>query len=420
MLLSESAWCNNEVDFGYPRTAHDCSAVLYVIANMQECDTGLAVNFSNASENQIKGLIDILASKKGKLWVTHLNLSGSRLTNSSLQAIESAVRSDMLAKLEWLILVGSLTSDAGTNASFVEACSAHCPSLQHLDLSYNNLGIPGASAISQLLAGDHPHTITHIYLYKTNLGDKGLTNLVDCLEFISYLELADNDIHASGVSCLADAVCSGKLKKMEWLVLSDNPLGLEGTVAVGRMVSSRHCRLQGVSLRKCGLTTVGFGLPNTGPLNLGTSTISCEALGQQLCQMPQNSTIASLNLDGNSFTGEGIHILAGFMHLCPLLKRLFTRDCGITSDDLIRLLDKLTQLSHTSKLRDWYLSNNQIDDRGVSALMDHLPSLFPHLGCKDYDYISLSNNPISAGMKKRFQEELIERCEELEVSYSMP
>ena len=74
-----------------------------------------------------------------------MNLSGSRLTVSCLQALESAVRGDLLAKLEWLNLAGSLTSDAGTNASFVEACSAHCPSLWHLDLSDNNLGIPGAS-----------------------------------------------------------------------------------------------------------------------------------------------------------------------------------------------------------------------------------------------------------------------------------
>ena len=61
------------------------------------------------------------------------------------------------------------------------------------------------------------------------------------------LELKDNGIHATGVSCLADAVCSGKIVlKGLWtskLDLSDNPLGLEGTVAIGRMLSSNHCQL---------------------------------------------------------------------------------------------------------------------------------------------------------------------------------
>ena len=261
-----------------------------------------------------------------------------------------------------------------------------------------------------------------MYLNKTNLGDKGLTILVESLKVVSNLKLVDNDIHTSGVSCLADAVCSGKFK-MDRLDLSDNPLGLEGTVAVGRMLGSCHCKLLNITLCMCDLTSAGFvGLQNTGRLNLGTSTMSSVAVGQQLCQMPQSSAIAFLRLDGNSFTGEGIHILAGIMHLCPCLWTLKTGDCGIMSDDLIRLLDELTQFNPSSpsicsKLEDWYLNNNQINDRGVSVLMDHLPSLFPRLGCGTLNNIYLSNNLVSAGMKKKLKEELIGRKE---VSYSVP
>ena len=83
------------VDFGYPRTAHDCSAVLYVIANLREYGHGLVIDFDNASENQIKELMNILASKKGKLQISILNLRGNRLTVSNLKALESAVRGDM-------------------------------------------------------------------------------------------------------------------------------------------------------------------------------------------------------------------------------------------------------------------------------------------------------------------------------------
>ena len=118
--------------------------------------------------------------------------------------------------------------------------------------------------------------------------------------------------------------------------------------------------------------------------------------------MPQSSTIAWLNLGGNSFTGEGIHILAGFMHLCSHSDSLCTSDCGITSDDLTWLLNKLIQLksSSPSLCSSWSLHNNQIDDRGVSALMDHLPSLFPHLECGTYMY---ANNPVSFEMMKRLE-----------------
>ena len=391
---------HDAVDFDYPVTAYDCSAVLYVIANLQECGRCLQINFCNAGENQIKELMHILASKKGKLWIFELDLSGSRLTVSSLQALESAIRGDVLAKLVTLALDGSLTSDADTNAKLLATLLGHCPNRMFLNVSNNNLGVPGASALAKLYVSGQ------LWLDKTNLGDKGLSILVKSLEDISDLGLADNDIHASGVSCLADAVCSGELKIEGMLHLSGNPLGLEGTIAVGRMLSSSHCKLDCVDLSRCDLTTAGGGLPST-------DSISCEVVGRQFCQMPQISTIVELDLNHNSFTGDGIHILAGFMHLCPGLRYLTTSDCGITSDDLIWLLGKLKSSSPglCSQLKDWYLRDNQIDGRGVSALIDHLP-LLPRLGCGRFImfgiHIGLSNNPVTHNneVMGRLEEEL--------------
>ena len=388
------------VYFGSPHTAHDCSAVLYVIANLQECGRGLKIDFSNASENQIKELMHTLASKKGKLWISALNLRDSRLTVSSLQALESAIRGDVFAELKILDLRGSLTSDADTNAKWLATLSGHCPDLEDLNLSSNNLGVPGASALAKL------HVSNRLKLSKTDIGDKGLTILVESLKVISSLGLADNDIDASGVSYLADAVCSGKLKLvsvfLDSLNLSGNPLGLEGTIAVGRILSSSHCKPLFVDLSRCDLTTARGS----------ADSISCKAEGPQLCQMPQSSTICWLYLDHNSFTGDGIHILAGFMHLCPCLEILNTSDCGITSDDLIWLLSKLKSSSPglCSMLEQWHLEDNQIDGRGVSALMDHLPSLLLRLGCgeQSFDIRSLSNNPVihDSEVMERLKEEL--------------
>ena len=397
---------NSKVIFGFPRTAHDCSAILYVIANLQECGNGLCVDFGSASKNQVKELMDILASKKGKLQISELYLSGSRLTVSSLQALESAVCGDVLAELKKLELSGSLTSDADANAKWLAILSGHCPNLKGLDLSNNNLGVSGASALAKL------HVSGWLTLNKTNLGDEGLSILVTSLKAIGCLRLADNDIHASGVSCLADAICSGELKIEELLDLSDNPLGLEGAIAVGRMLSSSHCKPGTVTLSRCDLTTAGGGLPST-------DSISYKAVGRQLCQMPQTSTISWLDLEHNSFTGDGIHILAGFMHLCPGLWYLYTGDCGITSDDLIWLLSKLKSSSPglCSKLSLWHLQNNQIDGRGVSALIDHLP-LLPDLGhgLYSFDIRNLSNNPVThnSEMMERLEEELARHRERYE------
>ena len=102
--------------------------------------------------------MNVLADAEGKLQITDLNLSGNRPTISGLHAFEGAVGGDLFAKLRHLDLSGSLTSDADANAAwlttFAEALSAHCPCLESLDLSNNNLGVPGASALSRIFFTD--------------------------------------------------------------------------------------------------------------------------------------------------------------------------------------------------------------------------------------------------------------------------
>ena len=127
--------------------------------------------------------------------------------------------------------------------------------------------------------------------------------------------------------------------------------------------------------------------------------------------MPQSDTMGVLFLDGNSFTGERTHILAGFMYLCPCLWLLSTKDCSITFDELSQFKSSSTNTGLCSKLRSWHISNNQIDDRGARAVMNHLPSLFPCLGYNEYDDVDLCNNLVSSEVKKRLEEKLRERRE---------
>jgi hypothetical protein len=105
---------------------------------------------------------------------------------------------------------------------------------------------------------------------------------------------------------------------------------------------------------------------------------------------------------------------------------LLTNDCGITSDDLIRLLDRLTQLKYLSSnlcshLKLWLLSHNLLDDRGVSTLIDHLPSLFPRLTYYE-PHMPINSfirgNPVSSEMEKRLEEEFKRRREEVSCSVS--
>ena len=457
---------NEDIQFSFvytikAHTAHDCAALLYVIAHMEE-HSGLNIDFSSSGirDNQIRTLTDILASKQGKLQVEMLGLSGNKLTGKcvsdifhraspgyqsdtklepesdaltlaksvpsrcglselgmsndspgvcGLQILVNAIRGNLFSTLIDLNLAGCLTSDADTNSkwltTFMDDLSIYCPDLDILDLSQNNLGVAGALTVARGLSKLQHHSVRFwLYLDETNLGDDGLKvfdNNIKCVCNFELLRLSGNDIHAAGVSYLADAVCSGKIvicDGVSELVLSNNPLGLEGVTAVGRMLCSNHCQAKFVHLSTCKLTSVD-DLTNTDSLKVG----------QQLCLMPYNCTVTRLVLDGNSFTGEGIHILAGLMHLCNSLDHLSCSDCGITSDDLILLLDKLTQLKSSSpslcsKLGTWYLDRNAIDDRGVSYLISHLSSLLPNMG--SLRGISVDRNKVSKEVETRLEEEL--------------
>ena len=266
--------------------------------------------------------------------------------------------------------------------------------------------------------------MSKLYLSTTNLGDKGLCSLIqniNCVCYLKELHLKCNYIHATGVSCLADAVCSGMIVfrgSVSTLDLSYNPLGIEGTLALGKMLSINHCQLSKLVLFQCALATAGGSLPliDSQTISDNISVETVRDVGKQLCQMPQSNTITWLDFYGNSFAGEGIYILAGFMHLCSCLEHLYSCNCGITSDDLERLLEKLSQLkslspSLCSKLESWYLNNNEIDDSGVSVLMNHLPLLFPRLRCGRFDGIDLSNNPVSIEMERILKGELRRRKE---------
>ena len=350
---------NSEMQFdgelGHPNNPHDCAAVLYVINNMKKC-SGLKINFNFncVRDKQIRILADVLSRKNGELQVKRLWLSDNKLTDETVSYL------------------------------FKHASDAF-QYLTSIRLSNNKIGAESMKSLRTALAKSSSNgcTLSEFALSSSNLGDEGLCVFVDNVEgecHVERLYLYDNGIHATGVSCLADAVCSGKIVIKDSLNLDRNGLGLEGALAVGRMLSNNHCQLDRLDLCKCELTTAGSSLPNTDPLNLD-SNISSETVRQQLCQMPQNNTITFLTLDDNTFTGNGIHILAGFMCLCSDLELLSTCNCGITSDDLRQLFEILKSSfsgKPSSKLWYWDLGDNKIDNDGISTLKPLL-SLFPRL-----------------------------------------
>ena len=165
------------------------------------------------------------------------------------------------------------------------------------------------------------------------------------------------------------------------------------------MIESSHCHLKILSLDNCRLTEV-----------TSDDCLRVEDLGQHLCGMSPCYSLTHLYLDNNNFKGSCIDVLFGFMRLCPKLTVLSSSRCEISSEDFKQLLLKLNEIKQALPqclfplLLSWNLSGNNIDDSGVSAILEHLPSLTTcsALGCN----INLENNPTSSEMVRKLNEEL--------------
>ena len=458
---------SNEISYDYdimfdePGTAHDCAAMIYILANVQG-ESKIVIDFKNAdtTEKQIKMLTNILRSdKRGKLQVTYLNLDYNELTDecvsdlfsrasaafsnslivlsmsrnnigvggiksiatalgeqssglsmldfsynplgvSGLQALEGLVSSGSLAHLIDLSLQGT-DSNGKVIGPFLETLSTNCTQLQSLNISDNDVQDDYKSVMSGLsiLGSSHRPNKLNIGLKRLHIDDNGLAVFVEILgnltsSYCSFdsVDLKDNSIHAVGISYLARA----KNIVMETLSLADNPLGIQGTKAVGELLSSNRFRqLHTLKLSRCQLTSLA-----STDSNYLDQTKAINSVGRQLSVLPQNNTIKVLYLDGNSFTKQGVYILAGFIQLCSHLEFLSTRECGITSDDLGQLIKWLSQ--HYNSLGGWNLISNDVDDKGIYFLIEHMSSLFPNLS-RIFIYGKKISNQAMVELNKKLQ-----------------
>ena len=448
-------------------SSYDCSAIVHVIANTEE-NSDMPVSFSHCGvgDKQIRALANALASKKGKLQVGRLYLSGNRLTDKgvtdlfhraagSFQSLEVlnlsknrigsegiksalAVLSQSDAKDEGvslyasdnplcthgmnelphaevdtydglqlykLDLAGCLTGDERANAewlrSFEHSLSKALLHSGQLSLSRNRLGILGAKALGKIIPQDFSirRDITtpsrqcfFLDLSATMLGDEGVAAFTESIAGVcifSSLNLSNNSIHSTGLRHLVHCIHQGRID-IKLFILNSNPLNLEGVVALCRMLQSGICKLESIGLSGCELTTAGSKDAIIDSLTCN-QPLTCTNVGQFIrSHLFRANLVNSLYLNNNSFSGDGIHVLVGFLYLCSCLEVLHCENCEITSDDLKQLFFQVSSNRlYLPKFLLWYLEDNDIDDDGVPALT-HLLQHFPNLIT-----ISLENNRLS-------------------------
>ncbi len=179
-------------------TPFDCVACFYVLRHAEKCDN-MTIKITDCAmdDKLLKELTDILSNANGKLQVLtlslrrtklsdkdvadlfkraldHLFLSKNNLTDimsspfmhtsctslelshnplgvSGIQSLETAIRAGVLVNMRYLFLSNTLTDDADVNGALLttllQSIAFHCSGVELLDLSSNNLGLPGLCSV---------------------------------------------------------------------------------------------------------------------------------------------------------------------------------------------------------------------------------------------------------------------------------
>ena len=334
------------------------------------------------SSNNITNISQLLLSSKR---LSDLSLSNNPLGVSGIQSLETAVQAGVLVNLRILLLSNTLTDDADINGALLATLSpsiaSHCPHLKELDLSRNNLGVPGAGGLGGLFISDMStlglfESITSTNAKTALLGVSPISHGPYSLNFSNAIQ-HEFELNLSNVNINAEAVLSLNVLRSKpsldcELDLSSNPLGYDGLLAIFKMLRSETCPITELDISNTDLTTPvntesqyhNTQLPSTSSVTLGPAI--------------RNSRLTQLYLHDNNFSGDRALILAECMRVCQSLESLYCVRCSLTSSEIIKILDHLKSIS-PKNLRKWDLYSNSIDDEGVNALIENIPQLFPKL-----------------------------------------
>ena len=195
-----------------------------------------SASFQHLEELSLDGnLITGIPFSPSNNTLTRLSLSKNPLWQSGAQLLESVVCTGSIVKLERLCLSSALTNDrdiidAKVLATLLQALATHCPNLDDLDLSKNNIGVPGASATGEAfvrLATNRKNL--ELNLSETNLDSEAATVFSD--KVLSSLGNVSNPL-----SCEIE------------LSIDNNPLGHSGLSAIFRMLSNENCPVTEIDL----------------------------------------------------------------------------------------------------------------------------------------------------------------------------
>ncbi|XDV28534.1 hypothetical protein PO909_031816 [Leuciscus waleckii] len=313
------------------------------------------------------------------LLLRELNLSKRELGDTRVNQIAPLLQ-DKHCKLNRL----KLLSKCGLTE---ESCSALATvlrsnsSLKELDISNNNLQDSGVKKLQNGLENTNC-TLEKLRLSDCSITEEGYKALASALRsnpsHLIELDLTGNDPGQSGVKELDDLLQDQKcqLKTLRFLGLiadeacqyvrgivgknplllgelnlSERELGDTGVNQIAALLQDKHCKVNTLMLRKCGLTEE-----------------SCSALATVL---RSNSSLKELDISNNNLQDSGVKKLQnGLENTNCTLEKLRLSNCSITEEGYKALASALR--SNPSHLIELDLTGNDPGQSGVKELDDLL------------------------------------------------
>ena len=280
---------------------------------------------------------------------------------------ESVKHIEQMKNLKALYLSNCGINNDGVVA-LTESLSKHCPLLKVLNLSDNNLSSGIKESVKHI---QQMKNLKALYLSNCGINNDVMVILTDSLSKdcpqLQVLSLSDNNV-SSGIEEFVRHI--ELMKNLEDLYLSNCGINNDVVVALTESLS-KHCPLLKV-------------------LNLSDNNLS-SGIEELVKHLQQMKNLEVLSLDNCGIGNDVAVALTNslFKH-CPQLKILNLND----NDLLSGIEESVKHIEHVKKLEELYISNCGISNDVAVALTD---SLSKH--CPQLQVLDLGDNDLSSGME---------------------
>ncbi|XDV26530.1 hypothetical protein PO909_030209 [Leuciscus waleckii] len=246
-LESLSLRCCNMTDEG-------CSDVTSALKSNPSHLRELKLSRNKLGESGVKNLSDLLKNPQFKL--EKLDLSDCSITEEQSLILTSALKSNP-SHLRVLNLSWNILGNTGVKHLCDVLKDSHCK-LERLSLSWCEMTDEDCSDVTSALKSNPSH-LRDLKLSRNKLGDSGVKNLSDLLMNpqikLEKLHLSECSITEKQSLILTSALKSNPSHLRE-LNLSENELGNTGVKHLCAVLKDSHCKLERLSLYRCGITDV--------------------------------------------------------------------------------------------------------------------------------------------------------------------